>query len=269
MERKIPVLTHIASRITENRRMWEEMKAHSPGTTCDEFAYSCEETVQLAAAIGFRGVSCRCIDEARKTYKTMEARKIADEALNRFGSLPSGLAYMTFETFRQLPEWRKHEADSALHALKVCLRYSENRYDLPFLTIFGPVGTGKTHLAMALAQGCDEAVMWANVPDLLAYLRSTFDRDVAASFHQELERINSSRLLVLDDLASERQTEWATEQLYQIINHRHINRLPTVVTTNDDVLKMVGRVGSRIRDFHTGQVVRLDVDDNRLRMRRR
>ena len=217
----------------------------------------------------FRGVTCKCIDRERETYNSLKGKQIAKEALNRFGALPEGLADMTFEKFTQMPEWRKDEADSALHALKVCLRYSENRDELPFLTIFGPVGAGKTHLAMAIAQSSKAPAMWANVPELLSYLRSTFDRDVAASFHQELERIKTAYLLVLDDLASERQTEWATEQLYQIVNHRHINRMPTVITTNDNVLKMVGRVGSRIRDFHTGQVVCLDVDDNRLRLRRR
>ena len=166
------------------------------------------------------GVNCRCIDEARPAYVAVNAKKIADEALNRFGALPQGLADMTFENYKQMPEWRQDEADSALHALKVCLRYGENRDNLPFLTIFGPVGAGKTHLAMAIAQSNESPAMWANVPELLSYLRSTFDRNVAASFHQELERIKTSYLLVLDDLASERQTEWATEQLYQIVNHR-------------------------------------------------
>ena len=265
---KVSSLSYFGTQIRERRQIWVNRKAESPDTTCDQYAYSCHEAIQLAAATNFRGFSCRCIDKARGMREKMQAQKALDAALNRFGALPKGLSGMTFETYAQSPDWRKDEADSALHALKTCLTYGDGP-DKPFLTIFGPVGAGKTHLAMAIAQATVLVPTWANCPEMLSYLRSTFDKDVAASFHQELERIKASPLLVIDDLSAERQTEWATEQIYQIINYRHMNKLPTVITSNDDVLKMVGRIGSRIRDYHTGQVVRLDVDDNRLRLPRR
>ena len=104
---------------------------------------------------------------------------------------------------------------------------------------------------------------------MLTHLRNTFDKDSKWRYHDEFERIQTAPMLVIDDLSAERLTEWAQEQMYQIVNHRHIDRLPTVITTNENVLQMVGRIGSRIRDWHTARVLRLDVQDNRLMLPRR
>ena len=62
---------------------------------------------------------------------------------------------------------------------------------------------------------------------------------------------------------------WAEETLYQIINYRHWKRLPTVITTNENVLDRTGRIGSRIRDEAMSELVRLEVPDHRLQLRKR
>lgn len=54
-------------------------------------------------------------------------------------------------------------------------------------------------------------------------------------------------LLVLDDLGTERATEWATEKLFQVINGRYINRKPIVVTSNQDFRKREGTIPERMR----------------------
>ena len=265
----IKSLAYYGSQIRKRRRLWKDKKAESPDTMCDVYAYSCQEAMQLAAASAYRGFSCRCIDKSREDQEKIEAKKVLLAALNRFGALPEGLKEMTFSAYRANPDWRRHEVESALHAKETCIAYAQNPIASPFLTIFGDVGAGKTHLAMAIAQETVLLPLWANSPDMLTYLKSTFDRDSTVSFHQEFERIRTAALLVIDDLSAERQSAFDVEQMYRIINHRHVHRLPTVITTNEDVLKMQGRIGSRMRDPHTGQVVRLDVQDNRLMLRRK
>ena len=267
--KRISALSYYGSQIREKRRLWADTKAESPDTTCDVYAYSCQEAMQLAAATGYRGFRCRCIDKARGAQEKVEAKKVIAAALNRFGALPEGLKEMTFSAYRANPDWRRHEVESALYAKETCMKYVQDPSASPFLTIFGDVGAGKTHLAMAIALETALPPLWANSPDMLTYLKSTFDRDSTVSFHQEFERIRTAALLVLDDLRAERQSPFDVEQMYRIINHRHVHRLPTVITTNEDVLKMRGRIGSRIRDYHTGQVIRLDVQDNRLMLQRR
>ena len=46
---------------------------------------------------------------------------------------------------------------------------------------------------------------------------------------------------MMDDLGREKGTEWATERLYVLIDHRYANLLPTVVTTNFDLDELVER----------------------------
>jgi DNA replication protein DnaC len=65
----------------------------------------------------------------------------------------------------------------------------------------------------------------------------------------------------LDDLGTQNATPWAQEKLFQIINHRYVNRLPTVVTTNVDLQSIDGRISSRLKDDTLVQKVRITAPD--------
>lgn len=115
----------------------------------------------------------------------------------------------------------------------------------------GAYGSGKTHLAAAignerLAQG--DVVLFITAPDLLDHLRSTFGPSSEVGYDEQFERIRSAQLLILDDLGAENPSPWAGEKLYQLLNHRHSRRLPTVITTNVDLDSIEGRIRSRMLD---------------------
>ena len=57
--------------------------------------------------------------------------------------------------------------------------------------------------------------------------------DSAVAHADLLMRISSAQLLVLDDLGAERNTPFAEDKLFQIVNHRYEERLPTIITTSD------------------------------------
>ena len=99
----------------------------------------------------------------------------------------------------------------------------------------GDVGTGKTSLAMLVAQRADAAgrsVAIYSVPQLLAHLKNTYDRDTGTSFVELFERLCTVDLLVLDDLGAEKTTDWVLEQLYSIVNERWQSSASVIVTTN-------------------------------------
>jgi DNA replication protein DnaC len=99
----------------------------------------------------------------------------------------------------------------------------------------GPVGTGKTSLAILVAKAAKEAgrsFAVYPVPRLLAEIKRTFDRDSSDSYLGFFRRLCTVDLLVLDDLGAEKQTEWVLEQLYSIVNERWQDRRSIVVTTN-------------------------------------
>jgi DNA replication protein DnaC len=99
----------------------------------------------------------------------------------------------------------------------------------------GPVGTGKTSLAILVAKAAKDAgrsYAVYPVPRLLAEIKRTFDRDASDNYMGFFRRLCTVDVLVLDDLGAEKQTEWVLEQLYSIVNERWQDRRSIVVTTN-------------------------------------
>ena len=115
----------------------------------------------------------------------------------------------------------------------------------------GGYGVGKTHLAAAIANYQamrGYPAMFVVVPDLLDHLRAAFSPDARTSFDQRFEEVRTAALLVLDDLGTESATPWAREKLYQIINHRYVAKLPTVITTSVSPDDLDPRIRTRILD---------------------
>jgi len=95
-----------------------------------------------------------------------------------------------------------------------------------------PTGNGKTHLAAAaanhlLAQG--RAVLFVTAPELLAMIQDGFDSGQAEDLTGVCQR---APWLVVDDLGTERLTEWAAEVLFRIFNARYVARAHTLVASN-------------------------------------
>lgn len=98
------------------------------------------------------------------------------------------------------------------------------------LVISGPVGTGKTHAALATCRQrwCDHGVgmsFWPMI-ELLDALRPGGREGLGD------ELAHTDDVLVLDDVGAERGSEWTAERVYALINRRWLNQVPLVVTTN-------------------------------------
>ncbi|MEP7355871.1 MAG: ATP-binding protein, partial [Anaerolineales bacterium] len=120
-----------------------------------------------------------------------------------------------------------------------------------WLLLTGTYGSGKTHLAAAIANHClanGQPVLFLNTPDLLDHLRAGFAPGADGSYTERFEEIRTAPVLVLDDLGTESPTAWATEKLYQLLNYRYNAQLPTVITTNKDLKDIEPRVASRLSD---------------------
>ncbi len=116
------------------------------------------------------------------------------------------------------------------------------------LWLFGPVGTGKTSLAMlvseaALAEGRSVAIY--SLPRLLAEIRDTFDDDSPGSYVQLLDTLTAVDLLHIDDVGAEKTSPWVLEQLYSLINTRYEEELAVTITTNLERDELAAQIGER------------------------
>jgi DNA replication protein DnaC len=101
------------------------------------------------------------------------------------------------------------------------------------LWLMGPVGTGKTTLAMLVSQAALSAgrsVAIYSLPRLLNEIRDTHRAE--RSHVDLLDRLTAVDLLHIDDVGAERTTDWVLEELYSIVNARYEDERSMVITTN-------------------------------------
>jgi DNA replication protein DnaC len=175
----------------------------------------------------------------------------------------------TFSTFSMRKTERLDAAASK--SLKDASEAAQSYADQPrgWLVFTGDYGTGKTHLAAAIANHRAEignAPLFVVVPDLLDHLRATFSPASPTTFDRRFEEIRTAPLLVLDDLGTESMTPWVREKLYQLFNYRSNAELPTVVTIASDALASLDeRLHSRLLDGQLCRFVSIDVPAYRSR----
>ena len=161
---------------------------------------------------------------------------------------------MTFEAFN--PEGTGGLADHEKRSLQSAKSYVQRWANNPngWLSLHGPYGVGKTHLAVAAAAEREkrgDAVFFATVADLLDYLRATFSPDSPITHDDLLDHIRTADVLVLDDMGAERSTPFAEDKLFQIVGYRYEERLPTIITTShqiEDIAVARPRIASRLQD---------------------
>lgn len=136
-----------------------------------------------------------------------------------------------------------------------------------WLVLTGGYGCGKTHLAAAVANYQVTAgralPVFVVVPDLLDHLRATFSPTSNTTLDRLFEQVKSASLLVLDDLGTESATPWAREKLFQLLNHRYVARLPTIITTSNSIDQTEPRLRSRMLDSRRCTVFAIDASSYR------
>lgn len=152
-------------------------------------------------------------------------------------------------------------------ALRMARAYAENPEG--WITFTGDTGRGKTHLAAAIARErlrAGDSVYVATVPDLLDHLRASYSPNSGEGYDALFDRVRNAGLLVLDDLGAHSTTPWAEEKLYQIFAYRYLQRLPTIVTTNANLMDrqaLPDRIASRLMDTSISNVFAIAAPDFR------
>ncbi len=174
----------------------------------------------------------------------------------------SNLGVLTRMTFESADPVGKSDADEGKRmfasAYEAALSYAGDPRG--WLVFTGPNGSGKTHLAAAIANYCIERgrpVFFVHVPDLLDDLRSAYAPHSAISYSDLFDQVNDAPMLVLDGLGTQSATPWAQEKLQQIFNRRANAQLPTIVTTSMNVVDIDPYISSRMTNPDLSSILEL------------
>ena len=116
------------------------------------------------------------------------------------------------------------------HAHRYVEQWQTMRSENLGLLLWGGVGTGKSFLAGCIANALmkqEVPVRMTNFAHILNELNSSF-----SSRNEVADKLCRYPLLIIDDFGMERGTEYALEQIYNIIDSRYRSRKPLIVTTN-------------------------------------
>ena len=154
-----------------------------------------------------------------------------------------------------------HEPKPAEHIIEAIRMYaleisSETEPSGRGLYLWGPNGTGKTHLGVAVARACKQA-MFVNTCHLFDALKESYTTKEPC---RVFEQARWAKLLILDDLGSERPSGWVQERLYALLNTRWDEMLPTVFTSNYPPKELDSILGARSASRVLGTCLTINID---------
>jgi len=129
--------------------------------------------------------------------------------------------------------------------------FAKGEVKYPILSFLGVNGTGKTRLAFGIGWEWLEwgrTVLYYHAADLIRALRDGFRLGAVDSYSTIIAFAKNCSLLILDDLGTERENEFATEQLDLIVDYRYINRKPLIITSNLSIDKVWPRIADRMKE---------------------
>lgn len=144
------------------------------------------------------------------------------------------------------------------------------------LLMTGSVGSGKTHACYAIVNmilDIDPArmVLMRNYPEFIQDLRGEFFSNTFSEYGSNWDRVTNAEddwrgLVILDDIGSNKMSEFEMEKLYLILDKRLSNNEPTIITTNipekDQESILGSRVSSRFDRFTRVELPKYDFRKN-------
>lgn len=175
-------------------------------------------------------VMCKCRAEEERLKKEQMQKEEEMRSIQR-----AKISSMMDDTFRTACFANYQIRNGNERHLKVaknyCIEFSKMYERNQGLLFWGTVGTGKSYTAACIANYLLEAntsVVMTSFVRILQEMQG-FDREREETFTNKL---NSVKLLIIDDLGAERSTDYALEKVYGIIDNRYRAKKPLILTTN-------------------------------------
>ena len=196
---------------------------------------------------------CADVRKAKEAQDEIDdqARQERDRIQKKLGAamIPHRFVSKTFADYRAESEGQKK-------ALSVCREYADNfrtHFDAGrCLLLLGKPGTGKTHLAAAIANQLvtttAATAIYRTVGGILQHIKGSFDRESGYSEREAFDSYANAHLLIIDEVGASKPTEFELATLFQIINARYEELMPTVIISNLPPKSLPEALGERCVD---------------------
>lgn len=198
------------------------------GLRCCSYCHGHREMrVRLLGRERIVPVLCNCqVEERDKREREMKLRdfQLKRERLREEGLEDKGYyEYCFAKDNKRNPQMK--------HAYTYVENWDRMKAEGKGLLIWGGTGTGKSFMAGCIANALIDQcvpVMMTNFARILNKITGTFGDER----NQIISRMNHNSLLIIDDLGIERNTDFAMEQIFNVIDSRYRSRKPMIICTN-------------------------------------
>ena len=261
-----PIAETVESMFTSRSMQEDEYLNEDDGLIyCSKCHTPRQHKIQWQDKVMLPTVRCQCQQEE---YEKQEAERKRLEFLEQVSRLKANglqdkaLREYTFSNDKGYnPEIQKAH-DYVAH-------WSEMKAKSIGLLLWGDVGTGKSFFAGCIANALLEQgipVLMTNFSRILNSLSGIYSDEK----NQFIDSLNKYSLLIIDDLGIERSTEFALEQVFNVIDSRYRSKLPLIVTTNmtlEELKHPQDLARSRIYDRVIERCVPLKINKQNIRQR--
>jgi DNA replication protein DnaC len=207
----------------------------------------CRDTFWIVEGNNWKRCECFELDEAeRMFYKS----GIKDDSY-------------TFLNFEECNDAAREMKKVATDYFKSFMQVKDKKQNS--IAFLGGVGSGKTHISIALGLNILKkkqiSVVYLSYRDVITELKQNMlDEEF---YRKQINKYQNAKVLLVDDMLKGKTTDSDKNIMFEIINHRYLNHLPIIVSSEYDVNALLNfdeAIGSRIYEMCKNYLVEIPID---------
>jgi len=183
--------------------------------------------------------------EEREEREKRRVKLIYNSMLKQF-KIPKRFADKGFSNYEVTEDNKEYHE----RVMSYATSFEEHYNNGDWLVLSGSFGLGKTHLALAVARHVlkffakknsktNHGTIYTGLPKVLFLSSSELIQNIRDSYDSDelderslMNKYKNTELLIIDDLGTEKATEWQQEKMYMGLDYRYREMKPTIITTN-------------------------------------
>lgn len=199
----------------------------------------CGSRKQLRVKFGDKTHVVRCVCKCEsKELEEKKRQEEYEEQMRRINRLKE--ASMMDKKYREVTFDKYEVREENKKVFEMAKKYADRFQDMykknQGLLLYGPVGTGKSFTAACIGNYLLDNAKPVIMTSFVKILQDIWENDIEAEY---ITILNSASLLIVDDLGTERETDYALEKVYNIIDSRVRANKPMIITSNLELNDMM------------------------------